>query len=114
MVDNRYRIADFKRTVDNFDICRVRILRFTVRLEPCNGAVQQLAGRLRVVLIKSFYIGYLAGIKSLVGVNGTQKLVTFSRNETVFVILQISKIDVSSILRISLTVFGLDSSAYPT
>ena len=71
MVDDRYRIADFKRTVDNFDICRIRILRFTVRLKPCDSTVQQLAGRLRIILIKRFYICCLTGIKSFVGVNGT-------------------------------------------
>ena len=71
MVDDRHRIADFKRTVDNFDVCRVRVLRFTVRFKSCDGTVQQLAGRLRIVLIKSFYIGCLPGIKAFVGVSGT-------------------------------------------
>ena len=71
MVDNRYRIADFKRTVDNLDVCRVRILRFTVRLEPCDSAVQQLTGRLRIVFIKRFYISCLPRIKTLVGINRT-------------------------------------------
>ena len=71
MVDDRHRIADFKRAVDNLDVCRVRVLRFTVRFKPCDSAVQQLAGRLRIILIKRFYICCLTGIKTLVGVNGT-------------------------------------------
>ena len=76
MVDDRHRIADFKRTVDNFDVCRVRVLRFTVRLEPCNSAVQQFAGRLRIIFVKSFYIGCLSGVKAFVGVNRTQEFIT--------------------------------------
>ena len=94
MVNDSYCIADFKRTVDNLDVRRIRVLGLAVGLQLCDCAIQQFTGRLRIIRVVAFDIACLAGIKTLVSVDGPKEFVALRRNETVLVVFEVGKINI--------------------